>query len=478
MQRGIGLIGLAGFVVAAVLIGWLCGRLGQRVFDDEAISLAMIDGHRYGGLLGFYLGGGDVHPPLPFLWLRLLQDLQTPFWLQRALSLAGAAAGFGLVLDMLWSRLPDRLCRALAVVLFLGAPLLYGMGASLRWYPLLVLPVALALWSADRAGRPTLLAAIAFGVAANISFLAAIPALAYGIWRYLIVRQFDPRLDGRFIAVTAAIALPGLVAFAASLPHLPAQAESNVLVALGMTVLGVTGGYGLGLTDSVFAAPFVFLALAAFVIALVTAWRRPVDGLLAISLIIVLLCLALTATGFAKPRSFLFAVPFLLAAVMLGATRHSWRRWFAVPMAALSVVATVASLWLLNVSERPFKRNLHIADEEVLAVIRQHTPPGETFVMSSEPSLGWRLRREGYCVTAASLPGTCEQAALRNLVMIDDGTFVQRPGLINAFLAMSSGSRQVHRQVFGSDEDGSLKTFLTSRLVPNWLVTVTVYRRD
>lgn len=478
MRRGIGLQGLAGFVAAALLIGWVSGRLGQRVFDDEAISLAMIEGRGYGALMGLYLGGGDVHPPLPFLWLRLLQDLELPFWLQRALSLAAAAAGFALVLDRLWSRLPDRISRLLALVLFLGAPLLYGMGASLRWYPLLVLPVALALWSADRAGRPTLLTAIGFGVAANISFLAAIPALAYGIWRYLIARQFDRRDDGRFLAVMAIVALPGLIAFAASLPHLPAQADSNVVMALGMTVLGVAGGYGLGLTDSVFAAPFVLLALAALAIALATAWRRPVDLLPAMSLIVVLLCLALTAAGFAKPRSFLFAVPFLLAAVVLGATRYPWRHWFAVPMAALSVTATVASLWLLNASERPFKRNLHIPDQAVLAVIHQHAAPEQTLVMSSDPSLGWRLRQEGYCVTAASLPGACQRAAPRILVMIDDGTFVSREGMMTAFLTLSSGYTQVHRQVFGSDEDGSLKTFLTTRLVPNWLVTVTVYRRD
>ena len=76
------------------------------------------------------------------------------------LSLAMASAGFALMLDLVWRRLPaERGLRILAVVLFLGAPLLYGMGASLRWYPLLVLPLALALWSALREERPTLLRA-------------------------------------------------------------------------------------------------------------------------------------------------------------------------------------------------------------------------------------------------------------------------------------------------------------------------------
>ncbi|MGE0152514.1 MAG: hypothetical protein AB7R90_07825 [Reyranellaceae bacterium] len=476
MQKGLGIAGIAGFVLATVLVGWLSGRLDQRIFDDEAMSLAAIDGKSYAAIAAFYLQGGDVHPPLPFLWLRLMQDLQFPLWLQRLLALAGAAAGFALVLDLVWRRRAERAIRIAAVVLFLGAPLLYGMGASLRWYPLLVPPVALALWSMERAGRPTLLAAIGFGLAANISFLAAIPATAYGIWRYLIVRRFEAASDGPFIAVAAVIALPALIAFVAALGHLPAQADSNVLVALGTTALGVLGGYGLGLTHSFIAIPLALLLLAGLVAAAVAVWRSPADGLPAMSLLVLLLCLALTLTGFAKPRSFLFAVPFLLAAAVLGGTRLG--RWHAPALAAAGLGVVLASLWLLNASDRPFKRNLHIPDEPVLAMIRQHASRGTALIVSSDPSLGWRLRQEGYCVIAASLPGGCERATAPVVVTIDDGTFTQRPGFSANLGRISSQHRLVQQRVFGDDEDGPTKTFLAGRLVPKFLVSVAVYSRD
>lgn len=478
MQRGIGLAGFAGFVVAALLIGWLSGRLDQRVFDDEAMSLAIVQGQTYRQLIGFYLSGGDVHPPLPFLWLRLLQDLQIPLWLQRLLALAGAAAGFALVLDLLWRRELDRVSRWAAAALFLAAPLLYGMGASLRWYPLLVLPVALATWSAERAGRPTVLSAVGFGLAANISFLAALPAIAYCLWRYGIFRRFDPRIDGFFLALTALLALPAFIAFAAALPHLPAQADSNVLVAVGTMALGLSGGYGLGLSQGVIALPYALLLGMCLVAAMVVVWRKPLDALLAISLIVGLLCLILTLLGFAKPRSFLFAVPLLLAAAVLGSMRFSWRRWHMPALSAAAVGVTLAALWLLSANDRPFKRNLHIDDAPVLAAIRANAPTEEALVVSSDPSLGWRLRQQGYCVVAASLSDDCDRAQARVVVIVDDGTLTQRPGFAANLSRISADQRLVYQQVFGDDEDGPLKTFLTGRLVPKWLVSVAVYRRD
>jgi hypothetical protein len=476
VQRGIGALGIAGFVLSALLISWISGRFGQRVFDDEALTLAAIDQRSYLDLIRFYLAGLDVHPPLSFLWFKLLQDLQFPLWLQRVLSLAMASAGFALMLDLVWRRLPaERGLRILAVILFLGAPLLYGMGASLRWYPLLVLPLALAVWSALREERPTMVTAVTFGIAANVSFFAVIPAVAYVVWRYLIARQFDLRRDGVFMTVTAIVAFPAMVAFVNGVGHLQAQADSSSLVALGTVGLGLLGGYGLGLTHSLIAVPFALLALIGLIASL---WRVRGDGLVAISVIVLLLCLVLTASGFAKPRSFLFAVPFLLAPIALGTARLSWRRGLAPAMAVASVTLVLPALWLLDASDRPFKRNLHIPDEEVLAVIRQHAPKDLALVITSEPGLGWRLRQEGYCVIAASLPGTCERQSPAVIVTIDDGTFTQRQGFSAHLGLISPQHRMVHQQIFGDDEDGPTKTFLTGRLVPKWLVSVAVYRRD
>jgi len=477
VHRGLGAPGFVGFVLAALVIGWISGRLGQRIFDDEAISLAVIDGRSYGALLAFYLGGGDVHPPLPFLWLRLMHDLQVPIWLQRALSLAAASTGFALVLDLLWRRQPERLLRMAAAALFLATPLLYGMGASLRWYPLLVLPTALAIWSLDRAERPTVPAAVAFGIAANISFLAIIPAFAYGLWRYAFARRFAVRLDGPFIAIAMLVALPGLIAFFSSAGHLPAQADSNVLIALSTTALGVLGGYGLGLSHSLLAVPLAVLLTAGVVAAFVALRQRPVGSLLAIALVVLLSFLVLTTLGVAKPRSFLFAVPFVLAAVLVAAGQLGWR-WYAPATAAAAIGVTLAALWLLEASDRPFKRNLRIPDDAVLEVVHRFAPKDGSVIVSSDPSLGWRLRQDGYCVIAASLPGGCARESAPVIVTIDDGTFTQRPGFSNQLGKISLEHRLIHQQVFGDDEDGPTKTFLTGRLVPKWLASLAIYKRD
>ena len=55
-----------------------------------------------------------------------------------------AAAGFAFVLDVVWKRLPRRSPGAelLAMALFWGAPLLYGTGDALRWYPLFTFLIA------------------------------------------------------------------------------------------------------------------------------------------------------------------------------------------------------------------------------------------------------------------------------------------------------------------------------------------------
>jgi len=401
-----------------------------------------------------------------------------PTWLQRSLSLAVAAAGFALVLDLVWRRLRDNaVCRSLAVVLFLGAPLLYGMGASLRWYPLLVLPVALALWSALNTGRSTLVAAIGFGVAANISFLAIIPAFAFVVWRYLLMRRFHAREDGRFLIVAVLLALPGLIAFALSARNVVAQIDANILLALGMTTLGIFGGYGLGLTHALIAIPFALLCMIGSVGAILALRRPLVSDLLAISMLIALSCLILTAIGFAKPRSFLFAVPFLLAIVVLGGASLSWRRGFALATMVASLSVTLPALWLLNTSDRPFKRNLHIPNGEVLAAIRQHAPKETSLIVSSEPSLGWQLRQEGYCVIAASLPTTCPQRTAPIIVMVDDGTFTQRGNFAANVGGITADYKPVHQQLFGDDEDGPTKTFLSGRLVPKWLVSIAVYKQ-
>ena len=480
MQRGIGAVGIAGFVAAAVSIGWATGRLDQRIFDDEVLTLLAVEGRGYGELIRFHLGGHDVHPPLSFLWFRLLHDLGAPHWLQRGLSLAMAAAGFALVLDLVWRRLPDgaTASRALAVVLFLGAPLLYGMGAALRWYPLLALPVALAIWSALGRGRPTMAAAICLGLAANVSFLAIVPALAYLVWRYFMAGRFDAAWDGPFLIVLGVLAAPGLLAFAMSVEIIPAQFDTNPLAALGMTAIGLAGGYGLGLTQSALAVPLVLLGAAGLFGGLLALRRPSIGDLLGVAILMAVLCLPIAAAGFAKPRSFLFMLPFLLSAVVLGGFSLPWRNGHALATAIASLAVTAAALWLLNFNDHPFKRNLHIEDGPIVQTVRDLARREQAIVVSSEPGLGRRLRAEGYCVLAASLPGGCERRDAPVIVMIDDGTLAHRQGFAGTVAGLARGHRLAEQRLFGNDEDAPLKSMLGARHVPKFLVSLSVYRRD
>ena len=481
MQRGIGTFGIIGFVALVLAIGWTTGRLDQRLFDDEILTLAAIETRSYGDLIAYYLGGQDVHPPLSFLWFRLLQDLQAPLWLQRGLSLALAALGFAVVLDLVWRRLPDgaTASRALAIGLFLGAPLLYGMGAALRWYPMLVLPVALALCSALNRGRPTMLAAIAMAMAANISFLAAIPASAYLFWRYLVARRFDAAWDVPFLAVMIVLSGPALVAFGFSVLKVPGQLDTNVIESTGLVALGLFGGYGIGLTQGVIVLPFALLVLLA-VFGALQGLRRPSTGdVLGVSLLILILSAVLAIAGLGKPRSYLFSVPFLLTAIVLGGFSLPWRRSHALVTLVCALIVTAASLWLLNGNDRPFKRNLYVPDEPILSAVRQQAPAvGDTIILSSEPGLAWQLRREGYCVLSPSLAGGCAGRTAPVIVVIDDGTNTSRTGFASATGGMTREHRLAHQELFGTDEDAPTKQFLSSRRVPKWLVSVAVYRLD
>jgi hypothetical protein len=166
-----------------------------------------------------------------------------------------------------------------------------------------------------------------------------------------------------------------------------------------------------------------------------------------------------------------------MAATVLGGASLSWWRWHAAATGVAALTIILPALFLLNANDRPFKRNLYIPDVQVLIAIRQHAPKETSLIVSSEPSLAWQLRRDGYCVINPSLPANCERKTAATIVLVDDGTFVLRRGLSAGAPALTE-YKLVHQQLFGEDEDGPTKTFLAGRLVPKWLVSVAVYRRD
>ncbi len=481
MARGIGAVGGVAYIGVSFGLALACHRIDRQLFDDEVLTLNAIDGKSFFSVARYYIEGGDVHPPLSFLWFRLLQYFGLSLNIQHAISFALAAAGFAFVLDLVWRRLPRRTYGAelLTLALFLGAPLLYGAGDALRWYPLLAFLIGFALWHNFTAGRPTVAAAILLGLAGDVSYLAILPALAYAIRRYAIERRFDPLRDLSFWLLAAIIAAPGLMSFLASRGLLASQLSGSVLESLATDTLGMAGGTILGLSQSLIAIPLAIVVLVGLWSAIGAPGRgyggdiRGFGGLLIVSVVVVILL------GHDKPRSFLFVVPWLCAVAVLGGA--AWRRPMSMAGPAVAAAAAVVAFQVLAAppNDRPFKRNTAVPVAAVTSYVREQSH-GRTLIVSIEPVSGYVLSKTGdACVYIRVLAGPCQPDALDDfstLIVIDDSTIDQY--LSDMVERYSRTKPLVEQRRFGTDLDAALKTRLTGVPLPEYLVEVSVYRLD
>ncbi len=484
MARGIGVVGGVAYIGVSVGLALACHRIDRQLFDDEVLTLNAVDGKSFLAVARFYLEGGDVHPPLSFLWFKLLQYFGLSLNIQHAISFALAAAGFAFVLDLVWKRLPRRSLGSelLAMALFLGAPLLYGTGDALRWYPLFTFLIAFSFWHSFNAGRPTIAAAVLLGVAADVSYLAVLPALAYAIRRYAIERRLDPVRDLLFWLMAAIVALPGLIAFFASRELLASQLSGSLLGSLATDAIGIAGGTILGLSQSLIAIPLAIIVLVGLWSAIAARGRdyggdlRGFAGLLLASVAIVILL------GHDKPRSFLFVMPWLCAAATLGGA--AWRRPMALAGPAVAAAAAVVTFQVLAAppNDRPFKRNTAISIDAVMDYAGQQGQ-GRTLIVSTEPVSGYQLGKLAdpatRCVYVRSLAGPCQPDQLddfNTLIVIDDGTLSSDKTLTDMVENYSRTKKLVEQQRFGRDLDAALKTRLTGVPLTEYLIEVSVYR--
>lgn len=481
MARGIGAIGGVAYIGVSFGLALACHRVNRQLFDDEVLTLSAIDGKSFVALARYYTEGGDVHPPLSFLWFRLLHMFDLSLDVQRAISFALAAAGFAFVLDLVWKRLPRRSLGAelLALALFLGAPLLYGTGDALRWYPLFTFLIAASFWNIFNSGRPTVLAAILLGLAADTSYLAALPALAYAIWRYAIERRLDPPRDFLFWLIAAVVAAPGVISFLAARDLLMAQLSSSLLVSVGTDMLGLAGGTILGVTQSLIAVPLAVV----FALGLISAFAAPGRGyggdLRGFGALLGLAALAVMLLGHDKPRSFLFVVPWICAVAVLGGA--AWRRplVLAAPAIAASIAVVALQILVGPHNDRPFKRNTAVPLDAVLAYT-EHQSQGRTLIVSAEPVSGYTLKSDTTrCIYVRSLAGPCQPDPFDDfatVIVIDDGTLANDAGLADIVERYIRTKPLAEQQRFGEDRDASLKTRLTGVTLPDYLVEVSVYR--
>jgi hypothetical protein len=195
------------------------GRVWRFPFDDEVYAMvpavAGISHASTWDLVQFYLGGGDIHPPLTFLFFATLHEAGVS---EAALHLISAVmTALSLVLWQLLAmatspRPAGVVSRLIAVLLFGLCPMAIGLGDAIRWYPQFTLCVAVfaALYLAGATAKARLASAIPLGLAASINLIAPLVMLPFAIHRYGLERRWRMTWDGAFWAIFALFAAPGL----------------------------------------------------------------------------------------------------------------------------------------------------------------------------------------------------------------------------------------------------------------------------
>jgi hypothetical protein len=479
---------------AALYLAVIASRGSRYPFDDEGPVLALIDSASLGEIIRLCLHAYDLHPPLSYVIFfaahRLGMDAAGLQWLSACFTAASIAIWCWMALESL-----DGAAPALAgpiALLFALTPLAVGQGDAIRWYPPFTLLVAIAYAICWRGGRWWWLSAIALGLAADCEFIAILPFAAILLHRYAMRRSRAGAADALFVAITAITAIPAFVTMRAlrlpghSLWAVPrAQLRFGIVNGILANALGFTGGGRLGISLAWLAA--IAAVCGAWLFA--RAWRSRRDNgelqslceLVAMTgILIVLVCLV----GFGKPRSFLFFAPMASALVAIGFTKAIE----AAPLRAAAAFAGIIAVSLgvlvnLQITRSPFKRNLAVPYEELVDFVTSNAR-GNAAVLTSDYITGWLLRgHSGICVAQfefgedAWISNCPDDARFERVIVVRgrplDETDPVWKARIDAALARREPIAQAH---FGFDHDTALKNRLAHRSLPQWILSVDVYR--
>lgn len=469
MRRGEALIFLA-----AVLLAGLAGGLYLRPpFDDEIHTLLAIEELGVWRIIVTGFDGGDIHPPLSTALFAALSALGLGPPALRVVAMLFTALAFVAALDVVLRQVETR--RRAVVVLFAACPLLFGVGDSLRWYPLFALLSALFLRRVLLDGRPSVGAGVLLGLAGMTSFLAVVPAAAFGLHRYVLRRRFDWREDGAFLVVVAVMALPSawaLLRVAEAIPGLRDAGPVGALLSLGY---GFFAGGRLGPSWVAAVAPYgVVMAGAIWLIA--RRWRQAPDVAVMGLLMAALAVVVLPVIGNAQPRSLLFLAPWLCALLALAPAAlgrlELVGRWL---FLLATVVPTLCVLLTLRGTEHPFKRNHVIPYDAAIDWALARIPAGAV-AYASEPVLEYTLRKRGLCVVGRTrVDEGCEPAG-RLVLVVRDQTFARIDYLVEGAAHATAGRTLIAAQTFGIDRDAGLKNRLTGSNLTSWIVRIEVWR--
>lgn len=469
MRRGEALA----FLTAVLLAGLAGGLYFRPPFDDEIHTLLAIDELGIWRVIATGFDGGDIHPPLSTALFAVLSSLGLGPAALRVVAMLLSALAFVAALDVVLRRIQQR--RWLVIALFAACPLLFGVGDSLRWYPLFTLLTALFLRRVLLDDRPSIAAAILLGLAGMTSFLAVVPALAYGLHRYGWQRRFERRQDVPFLAVTAVLALPSLWALLRVADGIGAVRDAGPVAAALSLAYGYFAGGRLGPS---FAAAVAPLALAALVAAVLTVrfWRTASSLEHAAVPLIGLAAIVLSLIGNAQPRSLLFVAPWLCAVLALSADRFGrLAPIFRAFLLLAAAVPTILVLVTLRGTAHPFKRNLAIPYEEAIDWTLAQVPSG-AMAYVSEPVIEYGLRQRGVCVVGrARVDEGCELTG-RPVVIVRDQTFGRVDYLVEGAARSTAGRKLAARRDFGVDRDAGLKNRLTGSALTEWIVRIEIWR--
>ena len=373
----------------------------------------------------------------------------------------------------------------LVAVLFFGLNgLAVSQGDALRWYPLFALLIALFLWSYLRAPRPVV--AIPLGLAFSTNFLALPVALCFSLWRYLVERRFDRGFELRFWGLFGFFGLLGFITAAAiimrgPLAHAGTQFDEGMVNGLANTALGFFGGNSLGLGQAWAAVPAMLVFAAA-------AWtladrRNPAEP---VNLLLLLFVppLAMAGLGFAKPRSFLYLAPVLSTVLTLyvDLLLARGKASLALAMSALVLCSAIGTVATLGGNDRPFKRNIAIPYDELTSFVGLNaTTP--VLVVTNDAVANYVLRRAllapGDCVILAKgrrrWPCPVDPALYHTVVAIYAPTYGEAKPAGEPWDSLERRTPAAILRL-GRDLDALLKSRLSGRPVPEFLLEVRLYR--
>jgi hypothetical protein len=305
------------FFVCANIISCFVGVFSLALFDDEIYTLSAIESFSLIEIVVKFSSGTDVHPFLSYALFKVIAMLLGGSeGILRFFAFQLSVSASYLFYAMVRPAMPGGVkFSVIAGLCFLTVPLLYGVGDSLRWWPLFSLLTAIFLRSYAANGHPTRGAAAALGLAASTNVLAFIPYLSFALHRYGLRRQGFVRADLLFHCIFFILAAPAAINLMLLIPALPSHTNfaSNGFIELAKLVLAVGGGNRLGPAYGALVVPY-WLALGGSFL-FVQRLRRdgrfrdhlPVERLLDLTKVMAFITVAFVmATGFGLPRSFVF----------------------------------------------------------------------------------------------------------------------------------------------------------------------------